>query len=167
MYEEQEDELKQVSMMITNVYQSLSTVLFCILSWLLAMHYRQIAQEIGTVDQQDQHDQQDAGDWLCRWSVRHSLIIRAVGQLESYFTYILIMSVSCIFVMTVNRCFALIDDHGPLELVLIAFNIGKGVVQLGAISCAADLIRSEAGQLAEDLARSKMYRSDACPLKVI
>ena len=75
---------------IYRVYICSAVALFCILAWALACKFSQLNDQLDDLKDNDVD--------LGVFSVRHSLVCRAVWQLEEYFQNIMLLAISCIFI---------------------------------------------------------------------
>ena len=157
--------LTEIIRLITYVYQPLSTALFCILGYILAVHFHEIRNQIGKLG--DGQDDDQTAAQLHRWSVHHWQIFRTVSQLETYFCNVALPSLGCIFILTINRIYVLQYYGSWTEgSAVVLFNIVRAVAQLFAICSVADLIRAEAQQVCESFIDCPVFQSQSHRLKV-
>ena len=115
--------LWQILRSLTRIYMNLLTVMLFVLGRALAIHLQHIQKQVRTTCLL----QQDAKALLHKWSSQHSLICKAIYKLERFFSVILLLSISCIFIQTIVYCHSVyraLSGYGMESLYHLIINIG-------------------------------------------
>lgn len=115
--------------------------MFCTFGWSLAKYFEEIKKQVDSISAH-----QEPNNALMLVSIHHSLVCQAVWQLEKYFSRILLLPISCIFVNAVYYSYYAIDaahcnDYGYFAIrLLVTFVM---FVLLVAICYIAELITNK------------------------
>ena len=120
----------------TNIYFTLSAVMFCVLVWALAMQFEEIEKQVDNV----LLPRFDFKRLLKEWSIHHSLICRAVFKLETYFSVISLISIGCTFARMGSLFYVIREDDHPDYYALSIIRTVEASVLLYAVCSAADML---------------------------
>ena len=128
---------------LQQIYMNLSTVMFCTLALALADQYAQIEEQIRNVSLLER----DVIILVNKWSVHASLTCLAIRKVQNYFSFVLLLSITCIFIETITYChfaFLFLSGNVQLDLSHAIFpfvQIFRRIILLNAICYAADLMQ--------------------------
>ena len=97
------------------IYICSAVAMFCILAWALACKFSQLNDQLD--------DLKDSDIDLSVFSVRHSLVCRAVWQLEEYFQNTMLLAIICIFVGAIQSSFCVYKEFRDADYNIVVQQI--------------------------------------------
>ena len=123
---------------MTNIYFTMSAVMFCVFGWSLTHHFVGTKKEI----QRTTLLQTDIPVLLRKWSIRHSIACFAVYKLERYFSFILLFSISSTFCQLIATIQILMANSHGSQMVAVVMLIPEVLIFI-AVCSFGDLIKNE------------------------
>ena len=127
----------------TVIFLPIGASMFCVLSMGVALHYKKIGKQIKSIATK----KHNLDIILAHWSEQHSLMSKAVRRLENYFQNILLLSISCIFLLCINYSVFLYESVKTCGLVvsgiLFLVNVLLNFILLEAICYAAEFLKEK------------------------
>ena len=129
---------------LCNIYLLLPALLLCILARTLSELLAEICQDMELAFA----DGQDVGPIVHVVAVRHSLVCQAVWRLDAFFSNVMLVTVACIFISSINYCFLIpVRLSGVNRNVTLAmafsFAVALRFVVLDAIGYVAGCLKNK------------------------